>query len=156
VGVLCCYDEEDAVDRDLRRARAARIAALKSKEEIERPLRGPDGQFYPGVGMFSDGDSGQSYITSIGTVSGVHSLPIALVAGGGAVTVYVSGGGFAAADTFAYGSTGITDGVAPALTGTTIWTLSVIAAGGTTPGLYRLVYAGADTSLIFQSVFQVK
>lgn len=65
----------------------------------------------------------------------------------------VNGRDFSASDTFAYPS-GIADSVAPVRTGTTLWTLTLVASGGVTPGdKYDLTF-NTDTTL--RNVFSVR
>ena len=65
----------------------------------------------------------------------------------------VNGRDFSASDTFAY-SSGISDSVAPVRTGTTLWTLTLVASGGMTPGdKYDLTF-NTDTTL--RNVFSVR
>lgn len=68
-----------------------------------------------------------------------QSNPLVIVRSGSAVTLTITGGGFASTDTFTY-STGITDDSAPSLTGTTVWTLSLVASGAATPGNNHLTF----------------
>jgi hypothetical protein len=68
-----------------------------------------------------------------------QSAPLVLSAGGAAVTLTITGGNFASTDTFTY-STGISDNSAPSLSGTTVWTLSLVAAGGTSTGFKNLTF----------------
>jgi hypothetical protein len=68
-----------------------------------------------------------------------QSNPLVLVRSGSAVTLVIKGGDFASTDTFSY-STGITDDTAPALSGTTQWTLVLEASGAATPGLNNLTF----------------
>jgi hypothetical protein len=68
-----------------------------------------------------------------------QSAPLVLVRNGAAVTLVITGGGFLSTDSFTY-STGITDETAPALTGSTVWTLSLVADGTATPGDNHLTF----------------
>ena len=70
-----------------------------------------------------------------------QGAPLGLVRSGSAVELILKGGGFASTDTFTY-STGISDSVAPSLSGSTQWTLTLVASGGATPGNNNLTFNG--------------
>lgn len=164
VGVLCCYEVEDEIDRDLRRARAAVIAARLSAEEIAKPLRGPDGQFYPGLQTFVDGAGGEAFVTDITSASGVSFTvsPIALSRGGVSGTISITGGGLDPAGTFGTVVSSITwpsgvsinstVSVADALAKYTLATT-----GGAPTGLQAVTFNLSDgNALVFQSVFSIR
>jgi len=79
----------------------------------------------------------------------LFTSPLTLSKGGAAVTLLLTGARFSASDTFSY-STGITDNVAPALTGTTLWTLSLKAANTMAGGEYNLTFNGTTWRGIFR------
>lgn len=92
-------------------------------------------------------------ITSLTDASGnaVDQLhPLALHTGGSAVTLKLGGVSFTTADTISY-TTGISDNSAPALTGTTLWTLSVHATGAVGDS-YSLTFNGST----FRNIFRVR
>lgn len=70
-----------------------------------------------------------------------QSNPLVLVRSGAAKTITVKGGNFASTDTFTY-STGISDDVAPSLSGSTQWTLTLEASGSASAGLNHLYFNG--------------
>lgn len=79
-----------------------------------------------------------------------QAKPLALHTGGSAVTLKLNGVSFSTADTISY-TTGISDNSAPALTGTTLWTLSVKATGAA-GDTYSLTFNGS----IFRNIFRVR
>lgn len=79
-----------------------------------------------------------------------QSNPLGLVRSGSAVTLTLTGGGFVSTDAFTY-SAEIEDDVAPALSGTTIWTLTLIATGAASPGLNHLYF----NNHIYRNIFMV-
>ena len=84
------------------------------------------------------------HIRIMENVSGTRvnqSAPLVLVRSGAAKTLVIKGGGFASTDTFTY-STGISDSVAPSLSSTTQWTLTLAASGAATPGLNHVTFNG--------------
>jgi hypothetical protein len=142
VGVICCYEPDGGtLDRDLRRAQAASIAAQLSAKELQPPF-GQDDVYYPGISSIVP----QAWITSFAP------SPLILTRGGAAQSLVLTGVGFTGADVFKYGSSGITDAVPPSLVGSTQWTLSVQASGGMAVGNYAMTY-NLD---IFQAVFNVR
>jgi hypothetical protein len=164
VGALCCYDAEDSLDRDSRRAKASLVAAMLSKEEVEKPLRGPDGQFYPGVQTFGDGTSGEAYVTDIVVVSSGQSFttrPIQVPRNPSSVTIEVRGGeNFAGTGTgptitaITYGSATLSDNGVGVTTATTYRT--AVQATGVAPssGPFSMKFAFSDgTDVTFQNVF---
>jgi hypothetical protein len=107
---------------------AARIAARQTRPQVSRvPLR----------------DTTPPHITVFETDSGSRvlpqSAPLVLARGGAAKTLVITGGGFASDDSFSYTS-GITDNSAPSLSGSTEWTLSLVASGGTSTGFKHLTF----------------
>ena len=68
-----------------------------------------------------------------------QSAPLVLARGGAAVSLVVKGGDFASDDSFSYTS-GISDNSAPSLSGSTQWTLSLVASGGTSTGFKHLTF----------------
>lgn len=84
-----------------------------------------------------------SYINSKTTAAGVEVVPgvspLRLSRGGAAVQLIIDGGNFASTDTFSY-STGISDSVAPLLSGSSRWTLTLVASGGMVAGEWNMTY----------------
>lgn len=144
VGVLCCYEEDgDEFTRDIRRAAAAKYAAMLSAKELQPP-QAPDGSMYAGAPEFIDGlDPGIVTITP---------FPIKLIRGGAAVAAVISGFNFDATNTFVYGNAGITNNTAPSFISSAEWDLSVKASGGMPTGLYRMTFGNS----IRQAVFDVR
>lgn len=107
---------------------AAQIAARQTRPQVSNaPLS----------------DDTPAHIRIMENGSGVRvlpqSAPLVLSAGGAAVTLTITGGNFASDDSFSY-STGISDNSAPSLSGSTVWTLSLVAAGGTSTGFKNLTF----------------
>lgn len=141
VGRECCYEPDgDEVDRDLRRAYAARQAARITMTRAHPPVA-PDGVPYNGPLDLVD----EGWITTI------TPNPIVLSRGGAAVAVTLDGVSVVASDTIAYGDAGITDAAPPSLVDNT-WTLSVQASVGVAVGKYTFTYNGT----VWQAVFDVR
>jgi hypothetical protein len=77
-----------------------------------------------------------------------QSAPLVLVRGGSAVSLVIKGGGFASGNTFTYTS-GISDNSAPSLSGSTQWTLSLVASGGMAAGFAHMTFEGHTYRNIF-------
>lgn len=124
----CLYkdDTEEAKAR-IQADDTARIAARQTRPQISlAPLD----------------DSTPPHIRIMETAAGVRvtqNAPLVLVRGGSAVELIIKGGGFAATDEFSY-SSGVSDDIDPSLSGSTQWTLTLAAAGGTTAGDKHLTY----------------
>lgn len=93
-------------------------------------------------------------VTSITTAAGLAitpTAPLQFQQGGAAKTVLLTGVRFSATDTLSY-SAGFSDSVAPVVTSTLI-TLSLVVAGGTTAGdRYSLTFNGTT----FRNIFSVR
>lgn len=149
VGIKCCFEPEGtAVDLDLKRAFAAKMAARIAARETQHDLRGDDGVIYPGLNPLA----GSPTIDYNGFVITITPRPVVLNRGGGAVAVTLTGNGFASDDTIVYGAAGITNSTAPVLNSSTQWTLSVQASGGMAVGYYTFTFNGTK----WQAVFDVR
>lgn len=98
----------------------------------------------PSLGGRSLHEAAVPWVRKMETAAGVavtQNAPLGLVRSGSAKQLIVTGGGFDASDDFEY-STGITDSVAPVLTGTTIWTLTLVAGVTASPGNNHMAYNG--------------
>lgn len=123
-----CYEERDIY----------RINEIQQYDNDRRATR----QMRPQMSLAPLQNYTPPYIGSMTTAAGVRvlgSAPLRLSRGGAAVTLLVNGGDFVSTDAFSY-STGISDSSAPALTGSTLWTLSLAAASNMTPGEWHLTY----------------
>lgn len=99
-------------------------------------------QTRPQVSQAQLNDDTPAHIRIFETAAGVRvtpSAPLTLVRSGSAVELVITGGDFASTDEFSY-STGISDNTAPALSGTTEWTLTLEASGAATPGPNNLTF----------------
>ena len=132
----CWYPGGSKVDRALRRAEAASIAATSTAKHAVPPV-------YPGTGLMV----GQPGVESI------SPYPANLTTGGSAVTILVTGVNFSSANTtITYSDLGFTNSPAPVYTPTLI-TLSVLAEPGeVASGLYDMTINGQ----IYRGVFKVK
>jgi hypothetical protein len=130
-----CFEEGGGEDeRDLDRANAARIAASLTEKEM-RPPKFPgwfDGEATPVIYDFS-------------------ARPLRLVRGGASQVLTLTGSGFQATDTIAYGGSGISDASAPVIASTSV-VLTVQASVGATLGLQTLTVAGD----VYRNVFDVR
>ena len=120
----------------IEKADARRIRSRQTKPQISQvPLQ----------------DTVVPWIRVMETATGTRILPatpLHLTRSGPAVQLIVKGGGFASTDTFTY-STGISDSVSPSLSGTTQWTLTLIAGGSTVPGSNHLTFNNHQYRNIF-------
>jgi hypothetical protein len=108
------------------KADAENIAAKQTRPQITRvPFR----ETVPHIRIMEDASG--TRVT--------QNAPLGLVRSGSAATLIIKGGDFASTDTFTY-STGISDSVAPSLSGSTQWTLTLVASGSATPGNNNLTY----------------
>lgn len=106
---------------------AAVIGALQTRPQISRmPL---NESTPPHIRIFED-DNGARVLP--------QSAPLVIARSGTAVLVLI-GGDFASTDEFTYTS-GISDSVAPSLSGSTQWTLTLAASGGTSTGFKHLTF----------------
>lgn len=124
----CVEIRTEQVKRDIE-ANDARMIALKQT----RPQINSGGAFRQTITLTRRIEDGS------GTRVQPQSAPLVLVRGGAAVSLVIKGGGFSSADTFTYTS-GITDDSAPSLSGTTQWTLSLVASGGMAAGFAHLTF----------------
>lgn len=133
----CWYPGGSKVDRALRRAEAASIAATSTAKHAVPPV-------YPGTGLMV----GQPGVESI------SPWPVDIVLGGSAVTVSVTGVNFTSANTTITYQAGFENFSSPVYSATLI-TLSVRAigvAGELASGLYDMTINGQ----IYRGVFKVK
>ena len=99
-------------------------------------------QTRPQISRMTLDDGNIAFIRSMTNVSGTRVLPsspLLLSRGGAAVALTLTGGNFASSNTFTY-SSGVSDNSAPSLTGTTVWTLSLVASGGMAAGEWHLTF----------------
>lgn len=107
-------------DAEIRAEDAARVSQRQTPPQISvAPFR----NVVPWIRIMEDSGGVRILATS----------PLSLTRSGASKQLVITGGGFASTDTFTY-STGITDSVAAALTGTTVWTLTLVAGSTATPG----------------------
>lgn len=122
-----------AIRTDTRKAEiaifdAARIASRPTRPQITRM-------------NFSETVAGVRTIEDTSGTVVKQAAPVSLTRGGAAVPLILRGAGFRSTDTFTY-SSGITDNTAPVLTGSTVWTLSLLAAGGMAAGEWNIALNG--------------
>jgi hypothetical protein len=101
-------------------------------------------QTRPQISMAPLDDSNPPHIRSMENASGTRiyqANPLVLVRSGAAVQLIIKGGDFSSTDSFTY-PTGISDSVAPSLSGSTQWTLTLTASGAATPGDNTLTFNG--------------
>jgi hypothetical protein len=111
------------------------IQARDSRRIAERQTR-------PQISRAPLDDSTPAHIRVMENASGTRvtqAAPLTIVRSGSAVQLVIKGGGFASTDTFSY-STGISDDTAPALSGSTQWTLTLAASGAATPGENNITF----------------
>ena len=123
----CFADPDAARTAEIRAWDAAYVAARKMRSQVsEAKLQ----------------ETAIPFIREMQNASGVkvwQGATLGLVRSGSAVSLVIIGGGLASSDAFSY-STGISDSIAPSLSGTTQWTLTLVASGATTPGLNHMTF----------------
>ena len=135
-----CFDDPDT-------ARRAEIQAYDAMYVATHQMR-------PQVSEAKLQETAIPFIREMQDASGVRvwqGAPLSLTRGGSAITLEVIGGDFLSTDDFTY-SSGLTDDSVPVLTGSTQWTLSLVADSGMTPGSWHLTF----NNHTYRNIFSVR
>lgn len=135
-----CYEERDIEAKN----------AIIAHDNHQRATR----QTRPQVSEAPLKETAIPFIRTMETAAGTRVLassPLNLSRGGAAVQLILKGGNFKSTDTFSY-SSGISNSIAASLSGTSQWTLTLVASGGMTAGQWHLTY----NNHTYRNIFSVR